>query len=68
MVAAQETREGAVIFDCDMATSLCQSADDHVHTIAHEISAKGTHLKTTYSSFKNGEHTKDSIYHFDKKM
>ena len=68
MVAAQEIMNGGVIFQCDMATSLCRSSDDHVHTIAHEVSADGTHLKTTYSSFKNSEHTKNSVYHFDKKM
>ncbi len=68
MLAVQEIKDGRVLFDCDMSTSLCQSWDDHVHTISHELSAEGKHLKTTYSSFMNGEHTKDSIYHFDKKM
>ena len=68
MVASTEIKDGGVIFNCDMNTSLCQSWDDHVHAISHELSADGNRLKTTYSSFMNGEHTKDSIYHFDKKM
>lgn len=68
MVAAQEIADGGVTFNCDMTTTLCQSWDDHVHTITHKLSLDGKHLKTTYSSFMNGEHTKDSIYHFDKKM
>jgi len=68
MVAAQETMDGRVIFECDMTTELCQSWDDHVHAISHELSDDGNHLKTTYSSFMNGEHTKDSVYHFDKRM
>jgi len=68
MVAARKIDDSGVIFNCDMSTSLCQSWDDHVHTISHELSEDGRHLKTTYSSFMNGEHTKDSVYHFDKKM
>jgi hypothetical protein len=68
MVAAKKTNDNGVIFNCDMSTSLCQSWDDHVHMISHELSQDGRHLKTTYSSFMNGEHTKDSVYHFDKKM
>lgn len=67
MVAAQEIKDDVATFNCDMTTTLCQSTDDHVHTITHEVSANGKHLKTIYSSFKNGEHTKDSVYHFDKK-
>jgi hypothetical protein len=66
MVAVQKMEDGALIFSCDMSTELCQSSEDHVHKIAHKISADGKHLKTTYSSFKNGEHSKDSVYHFDK--
>jgi len=68
MLAVQEIKDGVATFNCDMDTSLCQSWDDHVHTITHEVSEDGQHLKTTYSSFMNGEHTKDSVYHFDKKM
>jgi hypothetical protein len=68
MTAANTANDNSVVFNCDMSTALCQSWDDHVHSITHEVSADGTHLKTTYSSFMNGEHTKNSVYHFDKKM
>ncbi len=48
-------------------TSLCNSAEDHVHMIKHELSADNSHLKTTYTIFNDGKFEKDSIYHFDRK-
>ena len=57
-----------IIFDCDMSTDLCNSDEDHVHQIIHEISQNGNHLKTSYLSFKNRKlKAKNSIYHFDRK-
>ncbi|MBU0720665.1 hypothetical protein KJ877_04940 [bacterium] len=57
-----------IVFDCDMSTELCLSDEDHVHQIIHEISDKGTHLKTSYLSWENQKPKENSsIYHFDKK-
>ena len=56
-----------VVFDCDMSTELCQSKRDHIHRIAHQLSPDGAKLTTTYTSFKDGSKTKDSIYHFVRK-
>ncbi len=57
-----------IVFDCDMSTALCQSDEDHVHTIIHEITEDGDHLKSSYLSWKNKKPKKiSSIYHFDKK-
>lgn len=56
-----------LVYNCDMRTELCQSNQNHVHRITHELSNNGEHLKTTYTSYNNGKYLKDSVYHFDKK-
>lgn len=57
-----------IIFDCDMTTEICQSNEDHVHTIIHEITNNGKHLKTSYLSWENKKpKNNSSIYHFDRK-
>ena len=66
-MASLDSTSSQIVFDCDMSTELCQSWDDHIHRITHELTQGGQHLKTTYSSFMNGEHNKDTIYHFDRK-
>ena len=54
-------------FDCDMSTELCQSWDAHIHTITHQLSEDGKHLRAVYSNYLNGEHTGDTVFHFDRK-
>jgi hypothetical protein len=66
LLASLESSAEKVVLECDMSTELCQSWDDHIHRITHELSNNGTHLRTVYSSFMNGEHAKDTIYHFDR--
>ena len=56
-----------IVMACDMNTTLCNSADGHVHTIKHELSQDNNHLRTTYTIYNNGKFEKDSIYHFDRK-
>ncbi|MDD2906828.1 MAG: hypothetical protein PHC74_11045 [Sulfurimonas sp.] len=57
-----------MVFDCDMSTELCNSDEDHVHQIIHEISDKGKHLKSSYLSWENKKpKAESSIYHFDRK-
>jgi len=57
-----------IVFDCDMSTQLCQSDEDHVHQIIHEISNDGKHLKSSYLSWKDKKpKDNNSIYHFDRK-
>lgn len=57
-----------IVFDCDMNTEICNSDEDHVHTIIHEITENGQHLKSSYLSWQDKK-PKDisSIYHFDRK-
>jgi nicotinamide mononucleotide adenylyltransferase len=47
-------------------TDLCQSWDGHIHRITHELSEDGMHLRAVYSNFLNGEHTSDTVFHFDR--
>jgi hypothetical protein len=64
---AVSTKE-RIVFDCDMSTDICQSDEDHVHQIIHEISNNETHLKTSYLSWENKKPKENSsIYHFDRK-
>ena len=64
----KESTPTRIVFDCDMSTEVCQSDEDHVHTIIHEITENGRHLKSSYLSWKDKK-PKDisSIYHFDRK-
>lgn len=66
MIADASSTEDMLVFACDMSTDLCQSDQDHVHKITHELSGGGNHLKTTYTSWKDGQYLKDSVYHFDR--
>jgi len=64
----KETTETKIIFDCDMSTKLCNSDEDHVHKIIHELTDGGNHLKSSYLGWKDQKlNKKNSIYHFDKK-
>ena len=63
-----DSHENMIVFDCDMNTEWCQSDEDHVHQIIHEISNNGKHLKSSYLSWENKKPKKNSsIYHFDRK-
>ena len=66
-IASSRSSPRELIFECDMSTELCQSWDNHIHRITHQLSDDGTHLRAVYSNFLNGEHTTDTIFHFDRK-
>ena len=64
----RESTPNKIIFECDMSTELCQSDEDHIHQIVHELSNDGKHLKSSYFAWKNKKlSTTHSIYHFDRK-
>lgn len=67
MTAALSSDPGSLVFNCDMGTALCQSKENHVHKITHQVSNNGQHLSTTYTSWKDGKYLKDSVYNFDRK-
>jgi len=60
--------DNVIVMACDMDTSLCNSAEGHVHMIKHELSQDNNHLRTTYTIHSDGKFEKDSIYHFDRKQ
>ena len=63
-----ESTPTRIVFECDMSTELCQSDEDHIHRIVHELSNGGKHLKSSYFAWKEKKlHTTHSIYHFDRK-
>lgn len=66
-VASPESSPDELIFECDMTTELCQSWDAHIHRITHKLSEDGRHLRAAYSNYLNGEHTTDTVFHFDRK-
>ncbi|MEA1880335.1 MAG: hypothetical protein U9N11_06810 [Campylobacterota bacterium] len=64
----KSSTEDKIIFDCNMETDLCKSAEDHIHQIVLEFSNKGKHLKSSYLGWTDQKpNKKHSIYHFDKK-
>ena len=67
MTADKSSGSNTLVFNCDMRTTLCQSKEDHVHKITHQVSNDGKHLTTTYTSWKDGKYLKDSVYNFDRK-
>ncbi len=67
MLVELSSARNELVFNCDMSTELCQSGQDHVHKITHQLSSDSKHLKTTYTSWKDGKHLKNSVYHFDRK-
>lgn len=64
---AENSSASVIATTCDMATSLCNSVEGHVHMIKHELSQENNHLKTTYTIYKDGKFKKNSIYHFNRK-
>lgn len=63
----EETTNDKFVFDCDMKTELCNSAEDHIHQIILELSDEEDHLKASYLAWKDKKlRDKHSIYHFDR--
>jgi len=63
----KETTPEKFVFDCDMKTELCNSAEDHIHKIILELSDDDDHLKASYLAWKDKKlRKKHSIYHFDR--
>ena len=66
-IASLGSSSRKLVFDCDMTTELCQGWDAHIHTITHQLSEDGKHLRAVYSNYLNGEHNGDTVFHFDRK-
>ena len=61
-----KSNDNLIVMNCDMRSDLCNSMEGHIHKIQHELSQDKKHLKTTYTSYKDGKFQKNSIYHFDR--
>jgi len=66
-LASRDSAPQELIFECDMTTELCQSWDGHIHRITHTLSEDGTHLRSAYATYLNGEYEGDAVFHFDRK-
>ena len=64
----ENSNDVVIVMTCDMSTPLCNSAEEHVHKIKHELSDDNNHLRTTYTIYSGGRFQKNSIYHFDRKQ
>ena len=63
----EETTKDKFVFDCNMETELCNSAEDHIHKMIFELSDEEDHLKASYLAWKDKKlRKKHSIYHFDR--
>ena len=63
----EESTTTKFVFDCDMSTELCNSAEDHIHKMIFELSEEDDHLKASYLAWKDKKlRKKHSIYHFDR--
>jgi hypothetical protein len=62
-----KSNDHVIVMTCNMDTSLCNSTEEHVHAITHELSKNNNRLKTTYTIYSDGNYKYDSIYHFDRK-
>ena len=68
MLDASKSGNSVIVMTCDENTSLCNSAEGHVHMIKHEMTQDNNHLKTTYTIYSNGKFEKNSVYHFNRKQ
>jgi len=61
----KESTDEKFVFDCDMSTELCNSDENHVHQIVHELDDE--ELTIYYNSWKNKKPIKSTECHFEKK-
>jgi len=62
----KDSTEEKMIFECDMSAEICNSNQNHVHTIIHEILEDGDIFKTSYLSLKNQKLIKSTICTFER--
>jgi len=67
MLDTANTTDSVIAMTCDMDTPLCNSVEAHVHMIKHELSQGNARLRTTYTIYKDGEFSKNAVYHFSRK-
>lgn len=62
----QESKPNKIVMECDMSTELCNSNENYVFKVIHEISPDGKHLKSSYLSKKDKKPIPSTICNFEK--
>lgn len=62
----QESTPNKIVMECDMSTELCNSNENYVYKIIHEISPDGKKLKSSYLSKKEKKPIPSTICSFEK--
>jgi len=60
----EKSTDEKFVFDCDMSTELCNSDENHVHQIIHELDSD--ELTIYYNSWKNKKPIKSTVCHFER--
>lgn len=62
----QESTPNKIVMECDMSTELCNSNENYVFKVVHEISPDGKRLKSSYLSKKDKKPIPSTICNFEK--
>lgn len=62
----QESTPNKIVMECDMSTELCNSNENHVSKVIHELSPDGKRLKSSYLSKKDKKPIPSTICNFEK--
>lgn len=66
-VNLKESTPNKIIMECDpSASDLCESNENYVYKVIHELSADGTKLKSSYLSKKDKKPIPSTICNFEK--
>ena len=62
----KESTPNKIVMECDMSTELCNSNENYVFKIVHEISPDGKRLKSSYLSKKDKKPIPSTVCNFEK--
>ena len=62
----KESTPNKIIMECDMSTELCNSNENYVFKVIHELSPDGKRLKSSYLSKKDKKPIPSTICNFEK--
>lgn len=62
----QESTPNKIVMECDMSTELCNSNENYVFKVIHEISPDGKRLKSSYLSKKDKKPIPSTVCNFEK--
>lgn len=62
----KESTPNRIIMECDMSTELCNSNENYVFKIVHELSPDGKKLKSSYLSKKDKKPIPSTICNFER--